>query len=89
MSHDERVMNDRIHTRIDPELKSKAEGILSELGISSSEAIRLFYSQICHHRGIPFDVKIPNETTLAALQEDLSNAKRYASFADIRKDLDI
>jgi len=52
-----------IHTRINADLKAGAENILESIGISSSEAIRLFYKQIELHKGIPFDVKIPNQLT--------------------------
>ena len=56
-----------IHTRIDADLKAGAEHILESIGISASEAIRLFYRQIELHRGIPFDVKLPNKQTAETL----------------------
>jgi len=56
-----------IHTRINADLKSGAEHILKSIGMSSSEAIRLFYKQIELHHGIPFDVRIPNELTAKTL----------------------
>ena len=55
-----------IHARIDPRLKKSAETIFSELGISTTEAIRLFLKQVELHRGLPFPVSVPNEETLAA-----------------------
>lgn len=58
-----------IHTRIDPKLKKQAENVLCELGLSSAEAIRLFYNQISLHNGLPFDVKIPNKITLKAMKD--------------------
>ena len=56
-----------IHARIEPQTKRMAEGVLKHLGMSPTEAIRLFYRQICLHSGMPFPVKIPNEETRAAL----------------------
>lgn len=56
-----------IHTRIDAELKIGAENILKEIGLTSSEAVRLFYRQIELNQGIPFDVKIPNKLTANTL----------------------
>ena len=56
-----------IGARVEPELKKKAEGILSTLGVSPTEAIRLFYKQVVLMDGIPFSVRIPNEMTLAAM----------------------
>ena len=75
-----------IHARIDPRLKKSAEAIFSELGISTTEAIRLFLKQVELHRGLPFPVSVPNEETLAAMAEanNPSTLKRYRSFREIR-----
>lgn len=89
MAHDEEVMSDRIHTRIDPDIKQEVAQIFSRLGLSESDAIRMFYCQVQQHQGLPFEVKLPNTQTVAALQEDLSDTIRYMSFKEIRKDLDI
>lgn len=48
-----------VSARIDKELKENAENILSKLGISSSSAIQMLYSQIVLQRGIPFELKLP------------------------------
>ncbi len=75
-----------IHARIDPRLKKSAETIFSELGISTTEAIRLFLKQVELHRGLPFPVSVPNEETLAAMAEANNPAtlKRYRSFREVR-----
>ena len=57
-----------ITTRVEPELKADAEKVLSKLGISITEAINLFLSQVRLRKGLPFDVKIPNKTTLKAMR---------------------
>lgn len=69
-----------IHTRINADLKAAVENILDSIGISASEAIRLFYRQIELHHGIPFDMKIPNKLTAQTLSksergEDVHSAK--------------
>ena len=56
-----------IHARINPETKNKAETVLRRLGITPTEAIRIFYAQITLQNGLPFNVKIPNDLTLATL----------------------
>lgn len=56
-----------INTRIEPKLKTRAEVILNKVGLTSAEAIRLFYKQICLRNGLPFDVKIPNAKTIKAM----------------------
>ncbi|MFA6244010.1 MAG: type II toxin-antitoxin system RelB/DinJ family antitoxin [Candidatus Hydrogenedentales bacterium] len=56
-----------VHARIEPKTKKKAEDILRNLGITPTEAIRIFYNQITLHGGLPFPVSIPNQRTTAAL----------------------
>jgi DNA-damage-inducible protein J len=58
-----------ITARVEPELKANAEKVLKRLGISTTEAISLFLSQIRLQRGLPFDVKIPNKTTLETFRK--------------------
>jgi len=58
-----------IQTRVDPKTKENAQIILKKLNISMSEAISMYLSQITIHRGIPFEVKIPNEATAKTLKD--------------------
>ena len=77
----------RIRTRINAELKSKEETILSGIGIKPSQAITMFYTQIARQGGIPFDLKIPNDETVAALQENLTKSKKFQSVNQLMADL--
>ena len=52
-----------IRARIQPELKDKAEYVFRRLGLSTTQAITLFYKQVELRGGLPFDVVIPNKTT--------------------------
>jgi DNA-damage-inducible protein J len=52
-----------IHARIEPELKEEVENILKQLGLNTTQAINLFYKQIKLTQGLPFEIKIPNQTT--------------------------
>jgi DNA-damage-inducible protein J len=56
-----------IHTRIEPEIKKQAEQVLNRLGLTPTEAIRIFYRQICLGNGLPFSVEIPNKCTSGTL----------------------
>ena len=58
-----------IRARVEPDLKSDVEMIFQTLGLNSSEAINLFYRQVQLHRGLPFDIKIPNSETIKALED--------------------
>lgn len=47
-----------IHARMEPTLKEAAEIILKQLGLTATEAIRMFYSQIAHKKAIPFPLDL-------------------------------
>ena len=76
-----------IHARIDPRLKKSTERVFRQIGISTTEAIRLFLKQVELHRGLPFPVAIPNKETVAAMMEtnDPAALKRYRSFSELRE----
>lgn len=54
-----------LYVRMDPTLKESAEEILSQLGISSSSAVQMFYHQIVLHRGLPFHLQLPDNRPVA------------------------
>ena len=58
-----------VSVRIRHELKESSESILNEFGITPTEAITMFYSQIKLRRGLPFPVEIPNELTARVFDE--------------------
>jgi len=78
-----------IHARIDPKLKESAERVFSTLGISTTEAIRLFLKQVQLHKGLPFPVLIPNAQTIAAIKaaNNPEALNRYRSFRELRQKL--
>ena len=71
-----------VHSRIQPEIKEQAESILHRLGLSPTEAIRIFYTQITLRQGLPFEVAIPNATTRKAL-EDSEKGINLTSFDSV------
>jgi DNA-damage-inducible protein J len=56
-----------IRARVEPELKEEAEAVFDKLGLSPTEAVTLFYRQVALHRGIPFELRVPNATTRKAI----------------------
>lgn len=72
-----------IRARVTPELKSSAENIFKELGLSTTEAITLFYRQVTMRRGLPFEVRIPNEETAETMRKtDAGEDLHYAESAE-------
>jgi DNA-damage-inducible protein J len=74
--------SETIRARVEPDLKREAEAVLKALGLSASEAITLFYRQVALKRGLPFEIKLPNETTRAAIRDALEN-KDLTEWSDL------
>lgn len=51
----------QINVNIDNNLKIKSENIFNELGLSVSDAIRIFLKKVVNENGIPFDLKLKKE----------------------------
>ncbi len=61
----------------------------AEIGLSASDAIRMFYKQVTLRQGLPFEVRIPNATTRKALRnaEAGRNMTDYATVDEMFKDV--
>ena len=55
--------------KLDKEAKEQAKLIFKELGITMGDAFNMFLSQVNLHKGIPFEIKIPNDTTKQVIRE--------------------
>lgn len=60
-----------IHARIEPDLKHEVEAILKQLGLNTTQAVTLFFQQVRLRKGLPFEVKLPNDETETALRDVL------------------
>ena len=74
---------DRIEARIESELKQAAEAVFDKLGVSPSDAIRIFYQQVRLHQDFPFEVQIPNTETLAAIEEIETYPERLKTYNSV------
>lgn len=75
-----------IRARMEPDLKHEAEEVLSALGLSPTQAITLFYRQLTLHHGLPFEVKVPNAETRAALRQarEREGLAEYTSLDELK-----
>lgn len=76
-----------VQTRIEPELKERIEKTFKRLGLTTSEAIRLFCNQVDIEQGMPFKSKIPNKR-LRESMDDVKyrrNLTAYNSLEDFKK----
>ena len=62
-------MNAAMTLRIDAQVKEEAAHYLSQIGLTTSEAVRLFLHSVVLHKGIPFELKVPNAQTQQVLKE--------------------
>ena len=71
--------------------ESEVDQILSNLGLSASETIRLLYRKIKLQRGLPFDVRIPNELTTRRLRRSRTgkDTRRFATKQELCAALDL
>jgi DNA-damage-inducible protein J len=59
----------RVEARIKPELKEAAEAVFRRIGLSPADAIRMFHQEVERNQDLPFEARIPNQETLAAMKE--------------------
>ena len=71
--------------RVDQENYLHAKKILKYLGLSYSQAINVFNNLIVCHNGLPFEIKIPNDETLAAMSEAEQLSGDFISIDDFVK----
>ena len=71
------------YSGIDSTVKKEAETILNCLGLTMASAINLFLKQVIIHRGIPFDVKIPDLPTFV---EDLTEEELIKLLEEAKND---
>ena len=58
-----------VRCRINPEVKVQAEEVLASIGMSTSDAVRLFLKQVAIRGEFPLELKVPNQKTVNAFKE--------------------
>jgi len=61
--------NGIVQARIDKAVKEEAALVLSSIGLTVSDAVRLLLTRIAHDKAMPFNPLIPNAETIAAMKE--------------------
>ncbi len=65
--------------KLDREVKEKAKKVFKELGLTMGEAVNIFLSQVALQKGLPFEVKIPNDKTKQAIEDARQGVNMEAS----------
>ena len=82
------MFSTEIRSRIEPDLKEHAQRVLDACGLNFSDAIRLFLRQLVAEQGLPFEVKVPNAITRAAMMEARQVRSRYSSTKELFNDVE-
>lgn len=78
-----------VRARIDPQVKREAHLILSDLGLSMSDAIRMLLHRIAAEHALPFDVRLPNAASRKALEEaERDDLPQFDTVEALMADLD-
>jgi DNA-damage-inducible protein J len=57
-----------VHIRVDEKVKTKASKALAAMGLTVSDAVRLLLTRVAAEKAMPFEVRVPNRETLAAIE---------------------
>lgn len=81
-----------LHVRVDDETKELASEALASMGLSMSDAVRLFLRRVIVDQAFPLELKVPNAETRAAMEESRSmmaaRRSRFASADALFNDLE-
>ena len=58
-----------LHIRVDDETKTQATEALAAMGLSMSDAVRIFLKRVVNDQAFPLELKVPNAETRAAMEE--------------------
>jgi DNA-damage-inducible protein J len=79
-----------VHVRVDEKVKEEASVTLARMGITVSDAVRMMLVRIAAEKALPFDVRVPNATTVKAMESaDKKRGKRFRSAKQLFEDLGV
>ena len=77
-----------VHVRVDKRVKARAAKTLSAMGLSVSDAVRVLLTRVAAEKALPFEVKVPNATTISAMREARKwGLASFDSVSDLLADL--
>ena len=66
-----------LHIRVDDETKTQATTALAAMGLSMSDAVRIFLKRVVNDQAFPLELKVPNAETRAAMEEARAMMKAH------------
>jgi DNA-damage-inducible protein J len=84
----DRMASSMVHIRVDEKVKAKAARTLATMGLTVSDAVRLLLMRVAAEKAMPFEVRVPNRATRAAIEAgERGEVSRASSVAEMMKDL--
>jgi len=81
-----------VHVRVNEQVKTQATETLASMGLSVSDAVRVFLTRIAAEKQLPFALKVPNAETRAAMTEAdeiaAAHSARFTSADDMFRSLE-
>ena len=78
-----------VHIRVDEKVKEKATKALAAMGLSLSDVVRVLLVRVAAEKALPFEVRVPNRATLAAIEAgERGVVSRATTVAAMMADLD-
>jgi DNA-damage-inducible protein J len=90
VAKENRMKTGTISIKVDPQTKDEAGQILEKLGLNISTLVTMMLKQVVHLKGIPFVVKLPDESelTLRAIEQlEAGKGVKFNNANDLLKDL--
>ena len=71
-----------VHVRVEERIKAQAAKALAAMGLSVSDAVRVFLTRVAAEKQLPFALKVPNAATRAAMEEARAMSRARFATAD-------
>jgi DNA-damage-inducible protein J len=71
-----------VHVRVEERIKAQATKALAAMGLSVSDAVRVFLTRVAAEKQLPFALKVPNAQTRAAMEEARAMTRTRFATAD-------
>lgn len=81
-----------VRARVDEKVKDEATAVLAHFGLTVSDVVRMTLSRVANDKAVPFELKVPNDETIAAMKESerllKSRRHRYKTAEELFNALD-
>ena len=76
-----------LHVRIDEQVKAEATEALEAMGLSVSDAVRIFLTRVAADKEFPFTLKVPSKPPRLAPVAPIERAGQKRSLGELLRDL--